>query len=158
MNESELDAIILPIFQRVTEEFSDFVLKEIPDSRSLFQTVAFVPKSVLSYEIWADDYFKFVNEGVEGLGGNTAFREVFKGSRFKFRKMSVSSGFAQAINQWKGIPFPQAYAVAMSIKIHGIKKKELTDKFFTKEKLELIATELIEKLKLPLTVQFKLNT
>jgi len=155
MSEKEIDEILISVFQKVTNEFSDFVMEQIPDTRSLAQTVAMLPKSLLTYEIVADDYFKFVNEGVNALQGNyQTKRPTFSGSRFQFRQPSVSRNFAVALQEKYRFSEPQSFAVGMSIKIHGIQAKNLTDKFFTADKLEAIATELLEKLKLPLQLTF----
>lgn len=157
MKENEIDAIVKEVFQEVTDDFANFVEDSIPDGRSLFQTVALFPINAFNYQLQADYYFKFVNEGVEGVGGPTAKREVFKGSRFKFRKLSVSNNFHAAIKEWRGFDDQTAYKIAMSIKVHGIEKKDLTTKFFTPEKIEQISALLLEKLRIPLTLSFNLK-
>lgn len=157
MKESEIDEIVREVFQEVTDDFANFVEDSIPNSRSLFQTVALLPINVFNYQLVADFYFKFVNEGVEGIGGDTAKREVFKGSRFKFRKLSVSNNFHASLKEWRGFDNETAYRIGMSIKVHGIEKKDLTTKFFTPEKLEQISALLLEKLRIPLTLTFNVK-
>jgi hypothetical protein len=165
MKESEIDEIVKEVFQEVTDDFANFVEDSIPDGRSLFQTVALFPINAFNYQLQADLYFKYVNEGVEGVGGDTAKRQVFKGSRFKFKKYKVGEiervvvtrKMHKAIKEWRGFDDQTAYKIAMSIKVHGIEKKDLTTKFFTPEKLEQISALLLEKLRIPLTLSFNLK-
>lgn len=154
MSEKEIDEIVLEVFNGVSFEFQDFVMNEIPESRSLFQTVGLEPKTLLSYSIVADNYFKFVDKGVNALQGNyTAKRPKVSGSPYSFRQPSVSRNFATALQDKYRVGVPESYAIGWSIKIHGIVPKNLIDRFFTKDKLEAVANELMEKLKLPLLLE-----
>jgi hypothetical protein len=156
MSESEIEEAIIPVLQEATDEFARFVFDEIPDSRSLFQTVAFVPTALFNYQIVADEYFKFVDRGVNALQGDYAQkRPKVSGSPYSFRTPRVSQNFAAALQDKYRISTEHAYATAMSIKIHGIVPKNLIDRFFTAEKLEAIAGQLLEKLRLPLQIQFR---
>jgi hypothetical protein len=148
MSESEIEEAIIPVLQEATDEFARFVFDEIPDSRSLFQTVAFVPTALFNYQIVADEYFKFVDRGVNGI-------DIARSSPYSFRHKSVSQNFAVALQDKYRVELNHAYAIGMNIKIKGIVPKNLIDRFFTSEKLEAIAGQLLEKLRLPLQIQFR---
>jgi len=156
MSESEIEEAIIPVLQEATDEFAQFMFDEIPDSRSLYQTVAFLPDKLFNYQIVADKYFKYIDQGVNALEGDYIhFRPKVSGAPYSFKTPKVGWMFFDAIQDKYGVDEEHAFQIAMSIKVHGIAPKNLIDKFFTPEKLEAIAKQLSEKLRLPLQVQFR---
>jgi hypothetical protein len=101
----------------------------------------------LSFEIQADDYYKFVDQGVNGIAVNHA-------SVFSFRYPGVSYNMAKAIQEWKGLEMSHAFAVASNIKQRGLKPKHITESVITDELLEKISKDLAEVTGLTFEIKF----
>jgi hypothetical protein len=111
-----------------------------------------VPTGQLSFRLEADDYYPFVDQGVNAVGTNNY------GSQFSFNYPGVSHNMATAISQWKGLEMSHAYAVASNIKQRGLKPKRITDNVITDEVLTKIANDLAEITGLMFEIKFDKNT
>ncbi len=111
-----------------------------------------VPTGNLSFRLEADDYYPFVDQGVNAVGTNNY------GSQFSFNYPGVSHNMATAISQWKGLEMSHAYAVASNIKQRGLKPKRITDNVITDEVLTKIANDLAEITGLMFEIKFDKNT
>jgi len=111
-----------------------------------------VPTGNLSFRLEADDYYPFVDQGVNAVGTNNY------GSQFSFNYPGVSHNMATAISQWKGLDMSHAYAVSYNIKQRGLKPKRITDNVITDEVLNKIANDLAEITGLMFEIKFDKNT
>lgn len=158
---SEYETLILGIANDVTQKLREAVLSKASNSGALAQSVAYFPTGVLSFEIQADDYYNFIDEGVNALPkkeGYTYRRALMSGSPFSFRYNGVGNKMASAIQRWKGGDMRQAFATAYSIKRHGIQARNITGAVFTEELLQGIAEDLTELTGLQFDVTFTRNT
>jgi hypothetical protein len=114
---------------------------------ALAQSVVYFPTGALSFEIQADDYYKFVDEGVNGIAVNHA-------SQFSFQYPGVSYNMAKAIQEWKGMDMSHAYAIATNIKQRGLRPKHITDNVINDDVLEMIANDLTEITGLTFEIKF----
>ena len=88
--------------------------------------------------IYADYYWKFVDKGVNGLVQN-------RNSEYSFKFVPASKRHALAMKEWakfKGmgaITVKEAYQLATSIKLKGIKARNFVDEFEKRiDKIELL--------------------
>lgn len=159
--QSEYETLILGIANDVTQKLRETILSKASNSGALAQSVAYFPTGVLSFQIQADSYYNFIDEGVNALPtkeGYTYRRALMKGSPYSFRYEGVSEKMAKGIQGWKGGDMRQAYATAYSIKRHGIQAKRITELVFTDELLTSIGDDLTRLTGLQFDVKFERNT
>ena len=137
--------------EKVTKDLREYIEQNASNTGALASSIVYLPTGKLSFELKADFYYKFVDQGVNGLNGNM-------GSEYSFKLPYVTSKHARAIHEWKGIPYPEAYAVAMSIKKRGIKGKHITEKVITDDVLERIGKDLAAVTGLNFAISFEKNT
>lgn len=78
----------------------------------------------ISYEL--EDYFDYVDSGVNGKKKNAYAKKNRFGKFYKFRNESPSRAHVKAIEKWgknKGIPKEASYPIAKSIKQKGLQAK-----------------------------------
>ena len=108
---------------------------DINASSSLMQSLT-IEKAVVdisgavSAEIWGEDYWKFVEFGVDGL-------EVKHGAPYSFRNEFVSRSFVEEVMDWipaRSVPLPAntsveslAYAIAKNVKKKGFVPRPFVD-------------------------------
>ena len=90
-----------------------------------------------------------MDEGVNAVGTNNM------NSSYSFKGLFVSSSHARAIQEWKGLEMPHAYAVAMSNKKKGLKGHNITDNVITEKVLEDISKDLAEVTGLNFEISFE---
>jgi hypothetical protein len=146
------EKFILELSNKLIEEFRDYIGKNAKNTGGLQSSVAYVPTGKLSFRLEADDYYPFVDQGVNAVGTNNY------GSQFSFNYPGVSHNMATAISQWKGLEMSHAYAVASNIKQRGLKPKRITDNVITDEVLTKIANDLAEITGLMFEIKFDKNT
>jgi len=151
--ESAYEKLILGIANQVTQEFKDYIQNNASNTGALAQSVVYFPTGAMSFEIQADDYYKFQDEGVSSIDG-TKFN-----SPYSFRLPYVTKNHAIAIQKWKGYDLSHAYASAYVTKHrYGIKPKNITANVMTDDVLERIASDLAEVTGLMFEVKFTKNT
>jgi len=159
--QTEYETLILGIANDVTQQLREAVLAKASNSGALAQSVAYFPTGALSFEVQADQYYKFVDEGVNALPkkeGYTYRRALMTGSPFSFKYDGVGTRMATAIQKWKGGSMSQSFATAYSIKRHGIQARNITPSVFNEELLQRIADDLLQLTGLQFNVTFTKNT
>jgi hypothetical protein len=145
------EKFILNVGNKVTADLREFIQKNAMNTGALAQSVVYFPTGALSFEIQADDYYKFVDQGVNGIAVNHA-------SQFSFRYPGVSYNMAKAIQEWKGLEMSHAFAIASNIKQRGLKPKLITDNVINDKVLEMIAKDLTEITGLTFEIKFEKTT
>lgn len=144
ISDSELDQpqtayekLIKSIGEQLAEEFKEFYKTKGWDNGSLFQSTIGFPTGAFSFEIRADQHFKYVDEGVNPVG-NKKFP-----SPYNFKNPFVSKNHAVALKEWKGYSLKRAYASAYVTKNkYGIEPRNIIDNVITDETLERIGNDL----------------
>jgi hypothetical protein len=116
---SDYEKLVTTIGQLVTDELSDYVRKNVHNLGGLAQSVVYFPTGALSFEVQADQYYKFQDQGVNGLSNA-------RGSMYSFRTPTVGPNMAQAIQQAYGVEIGHAYGISYNIKQRGIKPRNIT--------------------------------
>lgn len=149
--QSVYEKFILNVANKVTEDLREYIQVNANNNGALAKSVAFFPTGALSFEIQADDYYKFVDQGVNGIAVNHA-------SVFSFQYPGVSYNMAKAIQEWKGMDMSHAYAIATNIKQRGLRPKHITESVITDELLERISNDLAELTGLVFEIKFEKTT
>ena len=149
--QSVYEKFILTVGNQVTADLREYIQQNANNTGALAQSVVYFPTGVLSFEIQADDYYKFVDQGVNGIAQN-------QGSAFSFKTPFVSYNMAKAIQEWKGLDMSHAFAIATNIKQRGLKPKHITDSVITDELLEKISKDLAEVTGLTFEIKFEKTT
>ena len=155
------EKLILNIANQVTDDFKKYISDNVNNTGALMQSVVYMPTGAFSFEIQADQYYKYQDQGVNALPevpGYNYKRPVMKGSAYSFRTPFVSTNMAKAIQAWKGGSMEKAYATASSIKHHGLQAKRITENVITDDVLNKIASDLAAVTGLMFNVSFNKNT
>jgi hypothetical protein len=145
------DRFIIELSNKLAEEFRDYTKKVASNTGALAASIIPVPTGQLSFRLEADDYYPFVDEGVNAVGTNNY------GSQFSFNYPGVSHNMATAISQWKGLDMSHAYAVASNIKQRGLQPKRITENVINDQVLERIGRDLAELTGLMFEINFTRN-
>ena len=143
---------LLDVGNKVTKDLSDFIKQNANNTGGLAASVVYFPTGALSFEIQADDYFKFQDQGVNSVGSNN------HGSEFSFRYPGVSPRMATAIQQAYGVTSSHAYAISSKIKEHGIRPKKIIETVLNESVLDKIANDLAEVTGLIFSIKFEKAT
>lgn len=149
--QSVYEKFILDVGNKVTTDLRKYIEEHAKNTGALAQSVVYFPTGALSFEIQADDYYKFVDEGVNGIATNHS-------SQFSFKTPFVSYNMAKAIQEWKGMDMSHAFAIATNIKQRGLKPKNITDNVINDKVLEMIAKDLTEITGLTFEIKFTKTT
>jgi len=151
--ENVYDKLILEIANKVTSDLREATSKKARNTGGLTQSIAYVPNGKLSFQIEADDYYKFIDEGVNPVGQNKYQ------TPYQFKVPWVGSNHAKALQQSYGFTPSHAYASARVTKNeYGIEPRNITDSVINNEYLERIANDLLEVTGLMFEVVFEKNT
>jgi hypothetical protein len=145
------DRFIIELSNQLATEFRDYTKKVAQNTGALAASIIPVPTGQLSFRLEAEDYFPFVDEGVNAVGTNNY------GSQFSFNYPGVSHNMATAISQWKGLDMSHAYAVASNIKQRGLRPKNITENVINDQVLDRIANDLAEITGLMFQINFTKN-
>jgi hypothetical protein len=145
------DRFIIELSNQLATEFRDYTKKVAQNTGALAASIIPVPTGQLSFRLEAEDYFPFVDEGVNAVGTNNY------GSQFSFNYPGVSHNMATAISQWKGLDMSHAYAVASNIKQRGLQPKRITENVINDQVLDRIANDLAELTGLMFEINFTKN-
>ena len=159
--ESAYEKLILGIANKVTDDFKEYISANVMNTGALMQSVVYMPTGAFSFEIQADQYYKFQDQGVNALPNVPGYkynRPTVSGSAYSFRTPYVSANMAKAIQQWKGGDMSKAYATASSIKHHGLRPRNITENVMTDEVLNKIASDLATVTGLIFNVSFTKST
>ena len=133
------EKFILDVGNKITKDLREYITQNANNT------------GALSFEIQADYYYKFVDQGVNGIASNV-------GSEFSFKTPFVGYNMATAISEWKGLEMSHAFAVASNIKQRGLRPKNITDSVITDDVLERIAKDLSEVTGLTFEINFEKTT
>lgn len=150
--QSVYQEFILQLANKITEDLREATSQKARNTGALAQSIAYFPTGEMSFEIKADDYFSYVDEGVNAVGTNNY------GSRFSFQYPGVSHNMAKAIQEWKGMEIGQAYATAYNIKQRGIKPRNIVEDTINDDVLTRIASDLAAVTGLLFEITFTKNT
>jgi hypothetical protein len=159
--ESAYQKFILEVANKVTQDFMKYIGENVHNTGALMQSVVYMPTGAMSFEIQADEYYKYQDQGVNALPtvpGYNYTRPTVSGSAYSFRTPYVSANMAKAIQGWKGGSMSKAYATASSIKHHGLKPRNITENVMTDSVLEQIASDLASVTGLIFNVSFTKST
>ena len=147
------ERFILDLANKVTEDLRETISSKARNTGALAQSVVYFPTGQLSFEIQADDYYNFVDQGVNPVG------KSLYDTPYSFQYPGVSSNHARAIQQWKGMEMSQAYAIASHMKTtSGLKPRNITTSTITDDYLERIASDLATVTGLLFDITFTKNT
>ena len=146
------EEFLLMVGNQVTKDLSDYIKANANNTGGLAASVVYFPTGALSFEIQADDYFKFQDQGVNSVGSNN------HGSEFSFRYPGVSPRMATAIQQAYGVEIGHAYAISSKIKEYGIRPKKIIDTVLSEDVLDRIANDLAEVTGLIFSIKFDKST
>jgi hypothetical protein len=146
--ENVYEKFIVDVSNKMIEDLREYIKANANNSGGLASSVVPFPTGALSFEIQADDYFKFQDQGVNSVGSNN------HGSQFSFRYPGVSPRMATAIQQAYGVTSSHAYAISHSIKEHGIRPKKIIETVLSEEVLDRIANDLAEVTGLIFSIKF----
>jgi hypothetical protein len=139
--------------------FKDQIDKDTKsDSGTLGQSAIPIPTKN-GFEIQADYYYKFIDDGVSGVGqfhgATTPIRSVVSNGVYSFKNLGVPEAMARRIKDMPGVgSMSHAYAIGVNIKNYGIKPKNITDKVVTDAMLERISQDLLTATGLIVTASF----
>jgi hypothetical protein len=159
--ESAYQKLILKIANQVTEDFKKYIGENVMNTGGLMQSVVYMPTGAFSFEIQADQYYKYQDQGVNAapeVEGLDYKRARVQGSAFSFKYISPGKNMVKAIQEWKGGTMEKAYATARSIKMHGLKPRNITENVMTDAVLNQIASDLAAVTGLMFDVSFVKNT
>jgi hypothetical protein len=146
--ENVYQEFILKVSNQLIEDLRTYIKANANNSGGLASSVVPFPTGALSFEIQADDYFKFQDQGVNSVGSNN------HGSQFSFRYPGVSPRMATAIQQAYGVTSSHAYAISHSIKEYGIRPKKIIETVLSEDVLDRIANDLAEVTGLIFSIKF----
>ena len=146
--ENVYQKFIVEVSNKMIEDLREYIKANANNSGGLASSVVPFPTGALSFEIQADDYFKFQDQGVNSVGSNN------HGSEFSFRYPGVSPRMANAIQQAYGVTSSHAYAISHSIKEYGIRPKKIIETVLSEDVLDRIANDLAEVTGLIFSIKF----
>lgn len=159
--ESAYQKFILEVANKVTQDFIQYIGENVHNKGGLMQSVVYMPTGAFSFEIQADQYYKYQDQGVNAapeVPGYEYKRARVQSSVFSFKYASPGKNMAKAIQEWKGGTMEKAYATARSIKMHGLKPRNITENVMTDAVLEQIASDLAAVTGLIFNVSFNKST
>jgi len=151
--------LIAEIGNGVSMLFKDQIDKDTKsDSGTLGQSAVAIPTKN-GFQIEADYYYKFIDDGVNGVGqfqgAMSPIRSVVSSGLYNFKDLRVPSIMANRIKDMPGVSsMSHAYAIGVNIKRYGIKPKNITDKVVSDEMLERISQDLLTATGLIVTASF----
>lgn len=146
--ENVYEKFIVDVSNKMIEDLREYIKANANNSGGLASSVVPFPTGALSFEIQADDYFKFQDQGVNSVGSNN------HGSEFSFRYPGVSPRMATAIQQAYGVEIGHAYAISSKIKEYGIRPKKIIETVLSEDVLDRIANDLAEVTGLIFSIKF----
>ena len=146
--ENVYQKFIVEVSNKMIEDLREYIKANANNTGGLAASVVYFPTGALSFEIQADDYFKFQDQGVNSVSSNN------HGSEFSFRYPGVSPRMATAIQQAYGVTSSHAYAISSKIKEHGIQPKKIIETVLNEKVLDKIANDLAEVTGLIFSIKF----
>jgi hypothetical protein len=139
---------IVEVSNQLIEDLRAYIKENANNTGGLASSVVPFPTGNLSFEIQADEYFKFQDKGVNAVGSNN------HGSEYSFRYPGVSHNMAKSIQQAYGVTSSHAFAISSKIKEHGIRPKKIIETVLNEQVLDRIANDLAEVTGLIFSIKF----
>jgi hypothetical protein len=118
---------ITDIGNDIMKQFRTVIEKETKSTNGALKSSVVVVPSKNGFEIEADYYYKFIDDGVSGVGGGmNPIRSIVTNGTYKFKNLGVPEAMAKSIREWSGASIEQSYAIGVNIKRYGIKPKNIT--------------------------------
>ncbi len=149
--ENVYEEFVKEVGEKVTKDLREYIEQNASNTGGLASSVVYLPNGKLSFEVKADFYYKFVDEGIN------AFDTQNMNSRFSFNFPQVAPKHAKALQEWKGLSLENAYAVATNNKKRGIEGKRITDNVLTDDVLDKISKDLAEVTGIIFSLTFEKN-
>ena len=150
--------IITEIGNDLIDSFRKQIEKDTKSDNGALKSSVVVVPSKNGFDIEADYYYKFIDEGVSGVGqfsgAVSPIRSVVANSPYSFKHLGVPEAMVSSIREWSGASISQSYAIAVNIKNYGIKPKNITESVITEEVLERISDDLLTVTGLTIEVVF----
>ena len=151
--ETAYEKFILGLANEVTNQFKDYISANVNNTGGLAASVVAFPTGNMSFEIQADDYYKFQDQGVNPVG-----QQKFQ-TPYSFKFPFVTANHARAIQKWKGYDLSHAYASASVTKNkYGIKPRNITENVMNEDILTAISNDLATVTGLIFQISFTKNT
>lgn len=155
---SPFEQFLVNLGQQITSQLKQSLRNEGIDQNSLLsQSIApeiISDENGVTLKITANNYWKFVNDGVNGVLRNVSGKYNFK-TPFPNRKMAASiqdymgrRGISDAAN-FKSV----SYAIATKVKKYGIEPTHFVDKVMTDEFINTISTQLADEFEKQITIK-----
>lgn len=126
--------------EQITDLFKEGIQENVRSkSGSLAQSVIAIPGRD-GFEIQADLYYKFVDEGVSGAPGANVPRKITNAPN-SFKHIYPSKGMIDSLRTRIPGSMARMYQIAYTIKKRGIEPHNLTDKIISEELLEMISED-----------------
>lgn len=145
----------------IVQDFKDVIEKETrSDNGALKASIVPFDLSNKGFSIEGDFYYKFIDDGVNAAPsgpGSNSVRPLVQGAPYSFKNLGVPANMVQSVREWSGGSMAQAYAIAVSIKKHGIQPKNITEQVWNDKVIERVSTDLSRITGLAVTVVFNKN-
>ena len=153
------DKIILELGNDIVDSFRTQIEKDTKSTNGALKGSVIPIPTKNGFEIQADYYYKFIDDGVSGVGqfsgATTPIRSVVSNGLYSFKNLGVPEAMARRIKDMPGVgSMSHAYAIGVNIKNYGIKPKNITDKVVTDEMLERISQDLLTATGIIVTASF----
>ena len=132
-----LDATFTKFGSNIIQKARIILSKDKKSSSRLYSNLSYklkVHKSGLSFSVdfgGASDYWKYVDEGVQGVGGYTGNRSPKmrgRGSKFKFRYANPGGKLVNALKKAYGLSTSNAFGAGYNIKRRGLTRTQFITK------------------------------
>ena len=131
------EKVLIQLARDVMTKLRNATLRKAQNSGGLASSIAVTPKGGLSVSIDADFYFKFMDEGVNPVGG-----KLFQ-TPYSFKYPNVSKDHAAALQAWKGYDEPRSYASANVTKNkYGLKPRKILEEVINEDTLKQMSDDL----------------
>lgn len=148
------EEMLMDMAKELMLRIRDTTLRKAQNTGGLAASIGVMPKGQLTVAIDADYYFKFMDEGVNPVGG-----KIFPESDYSFKKPFVSKNHAAALQSWKGYTPQRAYASAYVTKNrYGLKPRDILKDTINEDLLKKMSNDLSTLMGMTLEVQFTNNT
>lgn len=136
---------------------------KLTTSKKLEQSIVALPVNfdgkTITVEIKAEAYWKFINKGVEGIGGTmkdgTPWRKKGTGSPFSFKNGKENKPSPFHFKQWAYLAGRSPFAVAETVWRSGIKANHFFDEVVNDSLSDSFAADLKEALSRTIEVDIK---
>lgn len=138
---------LVELGKAISEAFKEYIEEnDISSSGTLSQSIVSIPVNNFAVEIQADEYFNYIDQGVNGLKRN-------QNAPYSFKFPNPSRSHAEAIRKWiptRGLSLPSgfksfesySYAIARKVKEKGIEPRNIIDGVMTKDTIEQIQEQI----------------